>query len=39
VASGRPAGRSGSAGGQTSWSSRRSRRGPGGRSSARSRRP
>jgi ATP-dependent RNA helicase RhlE len=39
VASGRPAGPSGSAGGQTSWSSRRRRRGPGGRSSARSRRP
>ncbi|HEX9287055.1 MAG TPA: DEAD/DEAH box helicase, partial [Thermoanaerobaculia bacterium] len=39
VASGRPAGPSGSAGGRTSWSSRRSRRRPGGRSSARSRRP
>ncbi len=39
VASGRPEGPSGSAGGRTSWSSRRSRRRPGGRSSARSRRP
>ena len=41
VASGRPMGPSGSgsSGAATSWSSRRSRRGPGGRSSARSRRP
>ncbi len=39
VASGRPAGPSGSEGGRTSWSSRRSRRRPGGRSSSRSRRP